>query len=1346
MVASRLEIEYWDTSNWIPFTTGGNSLTLSLEIDEKLYQPTVMRFKVADLKDNGPFAASSTNSVLKEFMPIRAVEPNTHIVYFHGFIYRLSNKYEAPYGEVIEGVCYDGVFNFANEFLDSDVDSVTSSTSSGLISTWMGNHILPALITNANDGGDVPRFETSGVNRDVTSKPVKEGRSQTNLLTALIKEATQDKRSSVLDQGYVFYSDPNFTDTATSHRPAQFLTYFPRNRMPAVQGTTIDAAPATNGLTIEKPDGTSISATGQKHIMMSAVDLSSSNREQITDIIATYTHDETGEKVSKRFSIIHYTAVAGLLSGQYDGIAFDATVGTGISNISNLTDSSDTVIGRIQYMSKASGSGFMILSDRSSHDLVAGETLYADNNASGFSITLASNAALGDQNVYEPKAVWEITKTIKLSFGSEVDHNAIRTKLASVFYGGENVPQRASFNTWELPYYTAEGRATVGTGTNALVDSAVDWEAKGLRTGAALVKLDGTGGAEASYGYVSGLTTGGTITAALASGTWASGDYYNWYVRVRAGHSVRLICVPKGIAGDDHVVTRLRIQQNLGSQTITSYETQGLSNPSVSYAELGSPIHETDAVPGKNTIPLGKIAAKFSPNVTPAFKAGDAYLGPAINTMHQYISWGAGTLRIDGQLNIDGTEKTEYAIGTGNSGALTPGIEYVMYFEPASSETQFQIQPSSTYTSKDRTRAKIGTVVPVTASVGAATGEGNEAEIQWDMNDGTITMEGGNSQKLGGDYIAIDGILAKHMLAVGSDATSGVRFKFNTPQGDTAGTSSWFRGYTASSTLDTNGKWFEFDVANKNLNFYEGSINNYLRARFSATDLSFYNGLNTGYKMSMFDGSGIHIYDNTAGQVELVSLLPTGLEIHDYATDQFGAGAAIKLYSESTLIAQIYTYEAGDGSIDELHLTTEQRLGTPTFKAYSLVLGPSSAADYGYVKPKHNGLTYLGDPDHSGTTAKLWKQIGVREGIYIDSVNPTAPSFGGSTTAYMLENRAGTLYFNNAVMAGSGTVTSVTAGTGLTLSSGSSTVNPTLSLAATSSTLHTATLSSGSVPTSSYGTFRYDTDGGGGTADVLAFASGQQSATPAAATGESAFWTMLSENDGASGSRLIFEPIVDAAFSEGADNYAYIGWHNPIFATYTYYYNAAYDSAAFPSFTFWLDNDTGMYHPATNTLGFSTGGAARWSIDSNGDLLPALDGSGGTGYMIGNSSFDIEKLYAYTIFISNLTGASGTSLIVTGSGQILPQVSSIEYKENVEDLVFDSSKLDDLRPVSFNYKSDDVRDVGLIAEEVNEIYPELVNYDKEDKPYSVKYNGLSVMLLDEVKKLRARVQQLEEKN
>mgnify|MGYP003328152814 CR=1 FL=1 len=81
-------------------------------------------------------------------------------------------------------------------------------------------------------------------------------------------------------------------------------------------------------------------------------------------------------------------------------------------------------------------------------------------------------------------------------------------------------------------------------------------------------------------------------------------------------------------------------------------------------------------------------------------------------------------------------------------------------------------------------------------------------------------------------------------------------------------------------------------------------------------------------------------------------------------------------------------------------------------------------------------------------------------------------------------------------------------------------------------------------------------------------------------------------------------------------------------------------------------------------------------------------------------------------------------------------------------------KIYQLRPVRFNWDKDsdvwipdkdDVEDHGLIAEEVNEIYPELINYNGEGNPESVKYNSLSVMLLDEVKILRKEVKALKEK-
>lgn len=72
-----------------------------------------------------------------------------------------------------------------------------------------------------------------------------------------------------------------------------------------------------------------------------------------------------------------------------------------------------------------------------------------------------------------------------------------------------------------------------------------------------------------------------------------------------------------------------------------------------------------------------------------------------------------------------------------------------------------------------------------------------------------------------------------------------------------------------------------------------------------------------------------------------------------------------------------------------------------------------------------------------------------------------------------------------------------------------------------------------------------------------------------------------------------------------------------------------------------------------------------------------------------------------------------------------------------------------LRPVTFLYKpeygnGDRTVQYGLIAEEVANVYPELVSYDKEGKPFTVRYQYLAAMLLNEVQKQYRRAEQQSE--
>ena len=77
-----------------------------------------------------------------------------------------------------------------------------------------------------------------------------------------------------------------------------------------------------------------------------------------------------------------------------------------------------------------------------------------------------------------------------------------------------------------------------------------------------------------------------------------------------------------------------------------------------------------------------------------------------------------------------------------------------------------------------------------------------------------------------------------------------------------------------------------------------------------------------------------------------------------------------------------------------------------------------------------------------------------------------------------------------------------------------------------------------------------------------------------------------------------------------------------------------------------------------------------------------------------------------------------------------------------------SSKLLQLRPVTFLYKPeyDDgshALQYGLIAEEVAKLYPEMVGYDKDGQPRSVKYQSLAPMLLNEVQKQAEQIRSLQ---
>ena len=94
-------------------------------------------------------------------------------------------------------------------------------------------------------------------------------------------------------------------------------------------------------------------------------------------------------------------------------------------------------------------------------------------------------------------------------------------------------------------------------------------------------------------------------------------------------------------------------------------------------------------------------------------------------------------------------------------------------------------------------------------------------------------------------------------------------------------------------------------------------------------------------------------------------------------------------------------------------------------------------------------------------------------------------------------------------------------------------------------------------------------------------------------------------------------------------------------------------------------------------------------------------------------------------------------------GQLATAVSSERFKKNIATVEKASEVILSLRPVTFHYKTDakGTPQFGLIAEEVAKVNPALVLPDKEGKPYTVRYDAVNAMLLNEFLKEHSTVKE-----
>ena len=126
---------------------------------------------------------------------------------------------------------------------------------------------------------------------------------------------------------------------------------------------------------------------------------------------------------------------------------------------------------------------------------------------------------------------------------------------------------------------------------------------------------------------------------------------------------------------------------------------------------------------------------------------------------------------------------------------------------------------------------------------------------------------------------------------------------------------------------------------------------------------------------------------------------------------------------------------------------------------------------------------------------------------------------------------------------------------------------------------------------------------------------------------------------------------------------------------------------------------------------------------------------GSTGANVGGSCF-----------IGNIRGvmtanANAQTVVIDSAGQLGTISSSRRFKKEIKPMDKTSEAILGLKPVTFHYKSDTTGtpQFGLIAEEVAEVNPDLVVRDDKGEIYSVRYDAVNAMLLNEFLKEHRRV-------
>jgi uncharacterized coiled-coil protein SlyX len=186
-----------------------------------------------------------------------------------------------------------------------------------------------------------------------------------------------------------------------------------------------------------------------------------------------------------------------------------------------------------------------------------------------------------------------------------------------------------------------------------------------------------------------------------------------------------------------------------------------------------------------------------------------------------------------------------------------------------------------------------------------------------------------------------------------------------------------------------------------------------------------------------------------------------------------------------------------------------------------------------------------------------------------------------------------------------------------------------------------------------------------------------------------------------------------------------------------------------------------LYENTTGNFNTANGNVALYHNTGSDNI--ALGGGAGQNLTTGNNNIDIGNVgvagEANTIrigtketqtatFIAGISGKTaggGIPVVVNANGKLGTTVSSVRFKEQIKPMDKASEAIHALKPVTFRYKQEldpeGIPQFGLVAEEVEKVNPDLVARDDQGKVYTVRYDAVNAMLLNEFLKQHRKVEE-----